>query len=205
MPLYFARPDGTVGDSVVSLRTAARLVQQSAEGVSMWTVPFSAAASVAGGGGRLVVADPTAPTWTARDSTGRVVQTVSFPAEARSLQDEDWDAALDAMLAGRDDAALRRTATEAYEAMDRPDEWPILEDAVLDDGGHVWLQEFQPPWAGSEPTRWWVFTGEGRLLGPVSLPAGLEVEAIGRDRIVGVTTDELGVERIQVHRIRRPG
>jgi hypothetical protein len=167
-------------------------------------VPFSLGTVLAGGGGRLVTADPTASGWTARDSTGRVIQVVSFPSEVRPLEDEDWDAALEAALEGDDEPGLRRTAMEAFEAMDRPAEWPVLRTVVLDVDGNVWIQRFQPPWGGGEPTRWWVFSGAGRLLGQVSLPAGLEVEAIGRDRILGVATDELGVERVQVHRIRRP-
>jgi hypothetical protein len=204
MSFFLARPDGTVLDSVLSLPTAARLVQQNERGVSVWTVPFSVDAPVAGGGGRLVTAVPTAPVWTARDSTGRVVQVVSFPSGGRPVRDEDWNAALEFALDGDDDPEFRRTVTEAYEAMERPAEWPILETLILDEEGNVWVEGFQAPTAEGEPSRWWVFTGDGRLLGQVSLPAGLKVRAIARDRIVGVATDELGVERIQLHRIRRP-
>lgn len=202
---FFARPDGAVLDSILSLPTAARLIQQNERGVSIWTVPFSVGAPMAGGGGRLVTADPSAPVWTARDSAGRVVQRVSFPSEARRLEDGDWAADLEVAVEGEDDPERIRAVTEAYEAMDRPGEWPILDEVILDGDGNVWIEAFQARVDQGEPSRWWVFTGDGRLLGRVSLPAGLEVQAISRDRIVGVATDELGVERIQLHRIRRPG
>jgi hypothetical protein len=88
--------------------------------------------------------------------------------------------------------------------MERPEDQPVFQELIVDDEGHVWLQGFEPPGADVEPSRWWVFDGAGRLLGRVSLPAGLEVHAIRGDRIVGVARDELEVERIQVHRLRRP-
>lgn len=204
MPYFWSGPDGTALDSVTSLPTGARLIQQSGSGIGVWTVPFSLDGQLAGGGGRLITAAPTAPLWTARDSTGRVVQVVSFPAEARPVGNDAWEAALAAAIPEDADARRRQAVTEAYAAMERPEEQPVIQELIVDDEGHVWLEGFRPPGAEAEPSRWWVFDEAGRLLGRVSLPTGLEVQAIGGDRIVGVARDELEVERIQVHRLRRP-
>jgi hypothetical protein len=204
LPFFWSRPDGSVLDSVVSLPTSSRLVQQSGAGVGVWTVPFSVGGAVAGGGGRLVTGDPAAPRWTARDTLGRVVQVVSFPAERRPLRDEDWVRAREASIPEGAEPARREAVAEAYGAMERPADWPVFQDLLLDDRGHVWVRRFQAPGTLDEPGRWWVFTGEGRLLGQVSTPAALAVHAIVGDRIVGVATDSLGVERVRAHRIRRP-
>ena len=204
MPFFWSTPEGTPGELVVTLSTAARLIQQSGAGIGIWTVPFSVEGQLAAGGGRLVTAEPTAPLWTARNTTGEVVQTVSFPAEARAVGDDDWDAALRAALPEDADAARRQAVAAAYRAMERPDTWPIVQELILDPEGNVWLEAFRPPGQDREASRWWVFGGDGRLLGRVALPTGLEVHAIGRDRIVGVSRDDLDVERIQLHRLRRP-
>lgn len=48
---------------------------------------------------------------------------------------------------------------------------------------------------------WVVSDTNGSLVARVAPPDGLRLLDVGSDRVVGVTRDELGVERIQVHRL----
>ena len=58
--------------------------------------------------------------------------------------------------------------------------------------------------SGANPV-WTVFNPEGRVLGFVETPAGLDIYEIGEDYILGLATDELGVEYMQVWALERSG
>jgi hypothetical protein len=93
---------------------------------------------------------------------------------------------------------------DAYAAMTRPAAWPFFDDLHIDPTGHLWVQRFRAPWAEGGTRTWWVFAPDGRHLGAVVFPGALDVHQITEDAVVGVVTDELGVERVQAHRLRRP-
>jgi len=78
---------------------------------------------------------------------------------------------------------------------------PVFDEIVLDDSGMLWVREYQPPWRAKE--RWWVFDQALAWLGSVTVPDGLEVAQVTEDRVVGVVTDELGVERVAVYELSR--
>ena len=71
--------------------------------------------------------------------------------------------------------------------------------------GYLWVAEFKLPDAAYEGTLWTVFDREGRALGFVETPAGLSIFEIGEDYILGSTTDELGVEYVQIRELVRSG
>ena len=48
-----------------------------------------------------------------------------------------------------------------------------------------------------------VFGADGRYLGVIELPAGLEVYQIGRDFLLGKLSDEIGVDRVHLYRIEK--
>lgn len=83
-----------------------------------------------------------------------------------------------------------------------PSTRPAFSGIMVDALGHVWVAEYVA--ANAPPRKWLVFSPEGALLGLVEVPAGLRVTEIGADHIVGVSHDDLGVERIHRHALRRP-
>jgi hypothetical protein len=85
----------------------------------------------------------------------------------------------------------------------RPDRFPASGAVEVDPAGRIWLQEYVRA-DTFDPQLWSVFDPEGRWLGQVSLTAGIEVFEIGEDHILGVITDPLGVERMQLLEITRP-
>jgi hypothetical protein len=79
---------------------------------------------------------------------------------------------------------------------------PTATRMLADDQGNLWIQGFPLP--GEPPAPWSVLDLQGRLLGSVSLPERFRPTHIGAGEIVGIGTDELGVEYIRVYPLRKP-
>jgi hypothetical protein len=88
-------------------------------------------------------------------------------------------------------------------ALDHPEvpkELPAYSRVLAASDGRVWAQIYAPdPLA---PGQWDVFDGQGEWLGQVTAPAGFVAQDISADRIVGVWRDRLGVEHVQLYRLR---
>jgi hypothetical protein len=87
-----------------------------------------------------------------------------------------------------------------------PDEKPAVKDLFVDRTGHLWVLPFRP--YGEVDDAWDVFDPEGRWLGRLALPVALEPDpepVVTSDRIVGVHTDEVGVEHVVVLALDRGG
>jgi hypothetical protein len=76
---------------------------------------------------------------------------------------------------------------------------PTFSRLLVDDLGNMWLRE---PWPGPEDPdrwrRWYVFDPEGMVVARVSLPSawGIGPVRIGRDYVLALERDELGVETV---------
>ena len=87
---------------------------------------------------------------------------------------------------------------------------PVLRSVHVDATGSLWVTPHYL--AGADPPPFEVFAADGRWLGRVSLPAGLdrgfiqygapELE-IGTDYVLGVWTDELDVQYVRMYRLDR--
>ena len=78
---------------------------------------------------------------------------------------------------------------------------PFYERILGDDEGNLWVEEFTVP--GEPPAGWTVFGTEGRLLGTVDLPEEFRPLHIGSDFVLGVATDDLGVERVRMYGLEK--
>jgi hypothetical protein len=95
--------------------------------------------------------------------------------------------------------ALRQALDEGTYASELP---ATSGETKVDPLGNVWLGRYKMP--GLYTNEWSVFDPEGVWLGNVMTPAGLTVHEIGIDRIIGVATDDRGVQFVQQHRLDRP-
>lgn len=102
-------------------------------------------------------------------------------------------------------AERRRELREDLQDIPLPETFPAFAAAMADLMGHLWVREHELPGEGRMNPVWTVFDPEGRVLGFVETPAGLDVYEIGEDYILGLATDELGVEFIQVWALERSG
>lgn len=101
-------------------------------------------------------------------------------------------------------AQVAEGGPEAGEALDNvqfPEHLPAFERLLVDDAGNLWVQH--TAWPGRPPVAWDVFDGEGTMLGTVHMPSGFRATHVGADFVLGVWTDEDGVEYVRMYRLNR--
>lgn len=100
---------------------------------------------------------------------------------------------------GHSEGNLRREIEKSLEEAPVPATMPAHGAMIADAAGDLWVAEYRAP--GEEGTRWLVFNRLGRLLGPVDGPDRFRPFDIGNDYILGVRTDDLDVEHVEMYRI----
>ena len=95
-----------------------------------------------------------------------------------------------------------------YSSLPLPEIIPVFSRLIVDDEGWLWAELYR--YEVHAPVRWLVFDPDGEGVGSVDLPPDLDVRQIGRDFILGVWRDELGVQYVRRHALsgraeRRPG
>ncbi len=98
---------------------------------------------------------------------------------------------------------FRPILERALAEMPMPEAMPAYRDVRVDADGFLWVEDYRRP--GDDRPRWSVFDPDGRWLGAVATPPGLEIREIGRDHLLGVWEDEFEVEHVRLHRLIRPG
>lgn len=81
-----------------------------------------------------------------------------------------------------------------------PDRLPAFGSIRTGTHGELWVQEFA--WPRRDRHRWYVFDATGAQTGVINLPVS-ELLTVLEDRVILLLRDELGVERVQVHRFER--
>jgi hypothetical protein len=82
-----------------------------------------------------------------------------------------------------------------------PERVPAYTAMRMDDDGYLWVKRFSLP--SDTTSTWGVFAPDGSYAGHVTLPATLQVLDIGSTYILGVSTNDLDVEQVQLHRLIR--
>ena len=87
------------------------------------------------------------------------------------------------------------------ESMEMPPTRPAYGRLHVDEEGNLWAAE---PTRYPYPARsWTVFDPEGKLLGVVMMPDRFRLQQAGSDWVLGVWRDELDVEYVTLHRLRK--
>lgn len=133
------------------------------------------------------------------DLEGRPTRTFRVDGPGRSVTDQVIDAYIEMKVTGS--GRSRSSLKELYADMPIPETLPCFRSLEIDERGWLWVQVFE--WDPSRPVPWVVFDPSGRALGTVEMPPGLTVHWIGEDHVLGVWTDELGVEQVRRHRLRK--
>jgi len=116
------------------------------------------------------------------------------PADVRRLTDR---------FLSRVSESSRAAAEEELAALKLPEHFPLYDAMLADPEGNLWVRDYYWP-REDEPQLWTVFSTRGTWLGSVVTPGGLNVTDISADHIVGVMSDDLGVETVWVHRLSKP-
>ena len=132
------------------------------------------------------------------DMAGSWVRSYRGPAEDLALTDKVRDDYRTGPLTGAD-SMWRRLLDVAGNPM--PDRIPAISELLVDPDGNIWARRFVLP--GRTGHRWGVFNPDGGFRGHLTLPSGLHVMDIGREHVLGLGHDSLGVAQVRLHRLRR--
>jgi hypothetical protein len=121
------------------------------------------------------------------------------------VTDDDVRGLREARLARVTDPNRRRAIQRAQSMKPEPPAtMPAYAASIrLDAAGNLWVPEYAQP--GAYSLAWSVFSESGQLLGVVDLPEAISVLDIGLDYVLGLRTDELGVQYIQVYQLAKEG
>lgn len=92
------------------------------------------------------------------------------------------------------EAVLRR-----YREIPLPERLPAWSSLLIADGGEIWAGRFAM--RGAETVAPDVFAADGRFLGQMVSPASFRIQHIGDGRLTVISTDDLGVERVEVYEL----
>lgn len=83
-----------------------------------------------------------------------------------------------------------------YRSLELPESLPAYTLVIIADTGDLWAQRYRM--RGESMDHWDVFAADGVHLGRVEVAASFRIEEVSRGQVVGIATDELGVERVEV-------
>ena len=101
------------------------------------------------------------------------------------------------------EAFLEETIWPFLESFTLAEHFPAFSTVMADGAGHLWVREYDLPQEENPVPLWTVFDLEGRVLGFVETPQGLDILQIGEDFILGRAKDEFEVEYVQVWPLER--
>ncbi len=141
----------------------------------------------------------------AYDASGRPRRIIRLDREPRPVTDEvkaAHEARLREETSPENEEWLRRRLSVPY-----PTHLPAFEWLHADAEGNVWARHRRygadDATASAGAYEYIVFGADGRHLGTIELPAGLEVYQIGPDFVLGKVRDELGVDYVQLYGIEK--
>lgn len=129
-------------------------------------------------------------------SDGELVATFEGPGTLRTITEE--------LLAIRLQDDLRRASSEnakqflrqALADVARPEHLPYYHRIRADVWGHLWLQEYAPPWGVGR--RWYVLSPEGEHLTDVIMPKAMKVFAITEAGVLGSSVGAFEEEVVEL-------
>ena len=134
-----------------------------------------------------------------------------YPRRPRAVTEEAVREWIDLRVAGFGDRSDPRVAeaVRTLEELRPPDVFPQVNGLESDRLGYTWVREFQ--WPPSDPIRFTVFDPDGRVLGRVLVPGGLDGAngpqskslLIGAAFFLGVWKNDLDVEEVRLYPLRR--
>lgn len=194
---------GADGGHLGRLVESTGLVRARLSGGGSAPIAFSPYAHFATDGSTLYHTNGYGPAVTAW--SGAEARTIMFPTVEHDLE-RAWST-LEAELRRRDSEFF----LSAIATAPRPDSIPSLGGLLVDDAGRLWAKRYDPAtdalWLGggarSAGGSWWVADAEGTIMARAEVPAGFAPVQVEGDRVLGISVDDLGVERVEVRALSR--
>ena len=141
---------------------------------------------------KLVVGD----SWGDSVRTSNLAADSALPGVTIPIRHLRRPATADEVAAAWEAAASRGSNSAEYlkEHLPAPDSIPNVDHLLVDDLGMVWVGSYTAD--PSAPRLYHVYGPEGPFLARVTMPGGVEVLEVGTGHVLGITRDELDVERV---------
>lgn len=195
--------DGSSRDTIAIVPGKERYRAEYANGISAMDAPFGRPRSIAIHGTHIYTGDGADFTITVLDPLGRHIASYRRSHTPRPVTSDDI-ARLEERLRGIYDSGARRPwINRVLREWSYPDRWPAYDRILAGTDGTLWVRhdsEAGPFAADSDrPAAWSVFDADGRWLGVVETPTGLDVSEFGADYVLGVARDELDIEYLELY------
>lgn len=170
-------------------------------GVSIAYYPFYRTFLAAAGGGRIHLGMTDSARIDGFDTALRPLPPIRWrPGETMPPEDLR-ERYTDYELAGLQDRSLAPRVRKDIAELPIPERLPEYRAILIDRAGLLWVREFDLPW--STTARWRIYDSAGTQLARLDAPGSMTFTDIGADWILALSRDELGVEHVQLHTIRR--
>ena len=136
-------------------------------------------------------------------SSGEHSASSGRPDETKPIEDSEVDVWRDTSMELHTAKMSESDARDLLEQVAVSWERPYFTHMVIDALGNLWVELEPANWQAPGEIEYLVFDRDGLLLGSVAVPP-LEVLEIGADYVVGIYRDEMDVEYLRVHDIRKP-
>jgi hypothetical protein len=201
-------------DSLATILGLEQIVTPTERGFSMGVYTFGNYSDVAVGVNRIATVSTEAFAVNILDPQGTLVAKVNKDAQPIEVTPQDVEAYIEASLAkwppGMSDQAMENFRRRVRQRPVAP-YLPLLRSVHVDSDGNLWAESFPRPGTGDPP--FIVLGTDGTLLGEVYLPPGLDrgthatldpLLELGADYVLGVWSDELGVEVVRLYGLIKP-
>jgi hypothetical protein len=190
---------GETIDTILVTPGAERFIRLGDDFVEVIRPPFGKSVSDALRGDRLLHGGQDAYEIRMYDLDGTLLEIARRPAVDVSVSESAYLDAVEARVALAAEAARSRIRS-AYDEMPRPTSRPAYGAFLVDALDHLWVQDFS---VDGDASTWAVFSPDGVWLGEVTLPDRFRPTQILEDEVLGVWRDDLDVEYVRAHALRR--
>ncbi len=189
-------PTGTSVESVGRFFGGEYYVEDDGGGSSA-RMPFGRRSAAAVAGETFYYSDGSNIAITQYSESGVALRIVRHPMTTAPATSEDLDRVVDRFLSPLDEDRRRRFRS-TYRAMPLPSAMPAVGALLVGSEGDLWVGEYRSAFEASARC-WWIFAARGQLLGSKCLPEGFTLHQVGSDFVLGVSVDELGIERVTIY------
>lgn len=195
--------DGTFSDTVASIPGREFVQYLEGDRMVMGSPLFGRAAQWAQTPDGWIVGDQETFELVEMDRTGRVVRILRQSVDDLRITDAQRTAEMNRRI-DREDEPDQPAVRRMLESLASPDTRPAYGPFLVDALGNLWVESSRYDDPNLVNTMH-IFDAGGRYLGRVEMPDRFSASQILDDRVVGVMVDDLGIERVQIRPLIKPG
>jgi hypothetical protein len=169
--------------------------------IAFMAIPFGRSPVFATAGNAVVYGSSDTYEFAVYARDGTIERIVRAPHPARPVTEADYRRYVDQEVEEAEGETRRSDIESRLRELPRAQTMPAYDELVVDAAGNIWVRDFEVE--RSAPRAWTVFDAQGRMLGPVTVPAGLRIRQIGDDYLLGTWRDDFDVEHVRLYRLEK--